>query len=193
MPGRFAVFTCRLTATTILTGLAVQAWADGGAIVKPRDGSWIRSEKVEIIAKAAGAHLRMDGKPVEATEVFPGVFRATVPVSAGRHFLQLEFAEGSHEVHFHSGPDPPSSNVAQFVHHPPVQTECAHCHTVSRRGRFRFSGGCQTCHGEEQFIHTHSHQPHELASCGMCHDAHGSSVAHHLVLPREQACKQCHN
>ena len=68
---------------------------------------------------------------------------------------------------------------------------CTHCHSVSRRGRFRFGGGCRACRGEEQFIHTHSRHPHELASCGMCHEAHGSSDAKHLVLQPEQACKQC--
>ena len=193
MPGRFAVFTCKQLCLAALAGLTAAAGAQGGTIIKPRDGTWIRSEEVEVIARAEGANLHLDGKPVPAEELFPGVVHARVQVSAGQHVLRLESAEGVHEVRFHSGTETPRNTGAPFVDHPPIRIECTHCHSVSRRGRFRFGGGCQACHGEEQFIHTHSHQPHELASCGMCHDAHGSSVAKHLVLPPEQACKQCHN
>lgn len=193
MPARFAAFTCSQLALALLASLTGAAWAEVGTIVKPRDGTWIRSEEVEVIARAAGASLHLDGKLVAADEPFPGVLHARVPVAAGPHVLRLASAEGAHEVRFHSGAEAPADAGAPFVDHPPLRIECTHCHSVSRRGRFRFGGGCQACHGEEQFIHTHSHQPHELASCGMCHDAHGSSVAKHLVLPPEQACKQCHN
>lgn len=192
MPGRSAVFTCRPLTVAILAGLT-GAGADGATIVKPRDGTWIRGEEVDVIAKAAGAQLDLDGKPVSAEERFPGVFHARVPVAAGQHLLRLESPEGSHEVRFRTGGASAGDAIEPFVDHPPVPTACTHCHSLSRRGRFRFSGGCQTCHAKERFIQTHSHEPHELASCGMCHDAHGSSVAKLLVLPREQACKQCHN
>ncbi len=193
MPGRSAVFTCRLLAVSVVAVLHSAAGADEATIVKPREGTWIQSEEVQVIAKAAGAQLHLDGKPVEADEPFPGVFHARVPISSGQHLLRLESADGIHEVRFRAGGDPVGDGVEPFVDHPPIRIECAHCHSVSRRGRFRFSGGCQTCHAKEQFIQTHSHELHELASCGMCHDAHGSSVAKLLVLPRDQACKQCHN
>ena len=193
MPGRLAVFTCRQLGLAALAGLTGAAGAEGGTIVKPRDGTWIRSEEVEVVAKAAGANLHLNGKPIPAEELFPGVLHARVQVLAGQHVLRLESDEGVHEVRFHSGTAAPRNAGAPFVDHPAVRIECTHCHSVSRRGRFRFGGGCRACRGAEQFIHTHSRQPHELASCGMCLEAHGSSDAKHLVLPPEQACKQCLN
>lgn len=193
MPVPFAASTCKLAAATAVFAVAVGLARDRGPIVKPPDGAWLRSESVEIIVKSAKGRLLLDGEPVQADEPFPGVFRSSVTVAPGNHTLRLESSDGVHEVRFRTGSDPGGGVADPFVEHPPFRTECTHCHSVSRRGRFRFSGGCQTCHAKEQFIQTHSHEPHELTSCGMCHDAHGSSAAKLLVLPRDQACKQCHN
>lgn len=148
---------------------------------------------MEFIAQAPDGRLYLDGEALEAEEPFPGVFRVKVSVPPGRHVLRLDSPDGSEEVTFHSGSSPADPAAEPYAEHPPVQTACAHCHSVSRRGRFRFSGGCDTCHVKEQFIRTHSHEPHELSSCGMCHDAHGSSAAKLLLMTRDLACKQCHN
>ena len=43
------------------------------------------------------------------------------------------------------------------------------------------------------FVESHQHAPHILEDCGRCHNAHGSTSASHLLLPREQACRLCHN
>ena len=193
MPVRSAAFTCRLVAAAAFVAAAAGLAADRGPIIKPPDGAWLRVDSVEVIVKSAGGRLLLDGKLVETDEPFPGVFRATVAVAPGDHTLRLESSDGIHEVRFRSGSDSGGVVAEPYVDHPPIRTDCTHCHSVSRRGRFRFSGGCQTCHAKEQFIRTHSHEPHELASCGMCHDAHGSSSAKLLVLTQDQACKQCHN
>ena len=194
MQGRSAESIFRSRAVvTVLAAVQASLAADPGLIVKPPDGAWIRGEEVEIIAKAAGGRLFVDGKPVEAAEPFPGVYHARVAVPAGRHAVRLESPGGLQEVVFHAGTIQAGQEVEPYTDHPPFQTACTHCHSVSRRGRFRFSGGCQTCHASEQFIRRHSHEPHELASCGMCHDAHGSSKTNLLVMPVEQACRQCHN
>ena len=193
MQGRSAESTCRFLAVAVLLAANALPAADAGLIVKPPDGAWIQANEVEIIAKAAEGRLSVDGKPVVAEEPFPGVLHARVAVSAGPHTVRLESPEGSSIVSFNTGPAAEDRNVGPYTDHPPVQVACSHCHSVSRRGRFRFSGGCQTCHGKEQFIRTHSHEMHELSTCGMCHDAHGSSTAKLLVMPQGQACKQCHN
>ena len=193
MQGRFAEFTCRFLAVAVLLAANASLAADAGSIVKPPQGAWVRGGEVQIIAKAAEGRLFLDGKPVEADEPFPGVLHARAAVSAGQHTLTLESNAGSSTVAFRSGPVPIGDAGNAYTDHPPVQIECTHCHSLSRRGRFRFSGGCQTCHAKDQFIRTHSHEMHELSSCGMCHDAHGSSTANLLVIPQEQACKQCHN
>ncbi len=192
MPVRFAGFTCRLAAIALLVAAGVSPAAEG-PIVKPRNGTWIPGDVLEVIAKASDARLLVDGEPVRGEESFPGVLHARIKVLAGRHVLRLASSDGVHEVVVHTGDSPDGDASKPYVDHPPVATECAFCHSVSRRGRFRFSGGCQNCHAEQQFVQTHSHQSHELASCGMCHDAHGSSAAKLLLLPKEQACKQCHN
>ena len=193
MPVQSAASTCKLVASAALIAIATGLAADQGSIIKPPDGAWLRGDSVEVIFKSATGKLLLDGDPVQADEPFPGVFRSRVTVAPGDHTLRLESSDGVHEVRFRTGSDPVAGSAEPFVEHPPLRTECTHCHSVSRRGRFRFSGGCQTCHAKEQFIETHSHEPHELASCGMCHDAHGSSAAKLLVVSRDQACKQCHN
>lgn len=195
MQGRSAASICRwLTAFIAPIVLPLALSADGNVqIVKPVDGSWLSGNQVEIIAKAVDGKLILDDAPVQAAEPFPGVFHARLEADPGPHTLRLEAEGETREIRFHVGAPPEGDETEAYVDHPPAQIDCTHCHSVSRRGRFRFSGGCQTCHAKEQFIQTHSHEPHELTSCGMCHDAHGSNVAKLLVMPRERACKQCHN
>lgn len=195
MPGRFAASTCSWLLAFTLLALSTEPLAgeDSGGIVKPRNGAWVPEVEIDLIAKAEEGHLLLDGEPVETDRPFPGVLHARVHVATGKHSLRLDTPGGSDEIIFFAGPSPPFPSAAPFVDHPPTRIDCTHCHAVSRRGRFRFNGGCQSCHTEGQFIRTHSHAPHELSSCGMCHDAHGSTVAKLLIVPKETACKQCHN
>ena len=185
---RLALLVALALAFTTASGVAEE-----NAIVKPRDGAWVQGGVLEVIAKSPDGQLLLDGEPLSADQPFPGVLHARVEIEPGRHMVRLASSEGHAEVIVHTGNAPAGDAVDPFVDHPPIQTECTLCHSISRRGRFRFSGGCQNCHAEQSFIETHSHQPHELASCGMCHDAHGSSAANLLLLSKEAACKQCHN
>ncbi len=194
MQGRSAGFICRLlpVAATLVGAVAAHS-EDPGLIVKPRDGSWLQGAEIDIIAKAPEGRLLLDGEPIDAEKPFPDVLHARVALESGGHALRLESPAGSREIQFQVGGPPEGVDVDPYVDHPPLQTACTHCHSLSSRGRFRFSGGCQACHAKETFIQSHSHEPHELASCGMCHDAHGSSSAKLLVLSQDVACKQCHN
>lgn len=194
MAGRSVALNSRaLAPAALLLCSALSLPAADSAIVKPPEGAWLPGAEVQIIAKGEAAKLLLDGKPLEAEEPFPGVYSVTAELLPGAHRLRLESPEGVSEISFHSGAVPPDTASEKYSDHPASQIACTHCHSVSRRGRFRFSGGCQSCHLKEPFIKTHSHEPHELASCGMCHDAHGSATAQLLMLPKEQACKQCHN
>lgn len=194
MPGRSAGFICRLLPIAAALVVAVAAHSeDPGRIVKPRDSSWLLGTQIDIIAKAAEGRLLLDGKLIDAEQPFPDVLHARVSLDAGGHTLRLESASGSQEIQFHVGGPPEGVAVDPYVDHPPLHTACTHCHGLSSRGRFRFRGGCQACHAKDTFIQSHSHEPHELASCGMCHDAHGSSSAKLLLLSRDVVCKQCHN
>ena len=78
--------------------------------------------------------------------------------------------------------------------HPPVaEVKCTQCHELSSRGRFRFrNNSCFDCHPKESFAKVHTHDATVLTECGLCHNAHGSTVKAHLLYPKETACKQCH-
>ena len=130
-----------------------------------------------------------------AEQPFPNVFHAKLKAPAGEHKLVLVSAEGSQEIRFYTGPQPPAGFVP-FKQHPPVAgVECTQCHELTRRGRFHFKGGeaCLSCHQKETFAKVHSHTPEVLNECGLCHNAHGSTAKAHLLFPKETACKQCHN
>ncbi len=163
-----------------------------GKIMRPVDGAWLREGKIDIAAAAPGGRLLLDGIALDAEEPFPNVFRAQIDAALGEHVITLEWAGGKREIRIHVGPSA-AEGFREFAPHPPAAVECASCHALSRRGRFRFSGGCFGCHAKEEFPKVHSHEPHVLESCGLCHNAHGSTAAKHLLLTKEQACKQCHN
>ncbi len=193
MPERSAESTCKLLSVALLLAWPALTRAGEGSIVKPPDGAWIPGGSVEVIALASDGRLFLDGQAIDVEEPFAGVLHARISVPEGRHVVRLDLPEGVEEVTFHAGRSVGKQRPSPYVSHPPVPTPCTHCHSVSRRGRFRFRGGCDTCHADEEFIRVHSHEPHELASCGMCHDAHGSDSDKLLLVDRNLACKQCHN
>ncbi len=186
-------FSLPAGATACLAFVCALAAADGPRIVKPHDGALLPAGALDVIALASEGGLTLNGETLSASQPFPGVLLAKLKLTAGTHVLELSAEHDTQRVTFQVTDAVNGSDGALYRHHPPLAVECTQCHGVSRRGRFRFGGGCDSCHAPEPFIRTHSHQPHELSSCGMCHDAHGSSAAKLLVLPREQACKQCHN
>jgi predicted CXXCH cytochrome family protein len=163
--------------------------------LRPAANSALPTADLDIVAAAPAGKLQLDGKPVAAVQPFPDVLHATLQVSAGVHTLSLACAEGSREIRFYSGPRPPAG-FAAFHQHPPVPgIECTQCHEITRRGRFHFKGGdaCFTCHQRETFAKVHTHGPDVLNECGLCHNAHGSTVKAHLLYPKDTACKQCHD
>ena len=96
------------------------------------------------------------------------------------------------EIQFFVGPGAPATYKLYRVH-PPAAVECTMCHGLSKRGRFRSSGGCFDCHQQPTFPRSHTHAPDVLVECGECHNAHGSTEKALLVLSRDKACKLCHN
>lgn len=181
----------RALSAAILAAVAATA-QDDGKILRPADGAAIAGDTVNIIATAPAGRLELDGKAIEAKEPFPNVFYATTAVSADEHRLALVWEGGRKEIRFFAGANPPADFKA-FRQHPPLEAvECTQCHGVSRRGRFRFEGGCFACHVEDAFTKTHPHAVHVLQECGLCHNAHGSTEKAHLLYPKEKACKLCH-
>ena len=163
-----------------------------GKIMRPADGAWFREGIVDVVASAPSGRLLLDGVAIEFDEPFPGVLHAKVEGTAGKHVITLTWADGKLESRIYVG----ASAIAgykEFVSHPPAAIECEACHSLSRRGRFRFSGDCFGCHVKDAFAKVHSHEPHVLQSCGRCHNAHGSTTAQHLVMAKDKVCKQCHN
>jgi predicted CXXCH cytochrome family protein len=115
-----------------------------------------------------------------------------VKVASGEHSLVLTWEGGRKEVRFFSGAKAPAG-FAAFVQHPPIaEIQCTQCHELSARGRFRFKGGCFDCHKQETFVKAHTHPATVLQECGMCHNAHGSTVKSHLIHSKENSCKLCH-
>jgi predicted CXXCH cytochrome family protein len=178
-----------LLASALTTSASPQ---DLGKIVRPVDKAAFAPGPVTLIATAPAGRLELDGKPLEAEQPFPDVLVAKISPKPGEHALSLLWENQHKQVRFFVGDVSPAGFTA-FRDHPPAAVECTHCHGLSRRGRFRFQGGCFDCHQQDDFPKLHQHQPHTLEQCGMCHNAHGSTVKAHLTLPREQACKQCHN
>jgi hypothetical protein len=176
----------------ILAATAAAA-QDDAKILRPVEGAAIAGDAIDIIARAPAGRLELDGKPIEAEAPFPNVFHVQAHVSAGEHRLALVWEGGRKEIRFFAGANPPPE-FKTFRQHPPLeQVECTQCHGVSRRGRFRFEGGCFPCHVEDNFTKTHPHPVHILQECGLCHNAHGSTETAHLLYPKEKACKLCHN
>lgn len=179
----------------LLTGLAVAGFSaeDDGKILRPADHSSHANGPVDIVATAPAGKLQLDGKPLSPEHPFPNVFHLSVQPAAGLHRLTLSWDGGKKEVEFFAGPNPPAG-FAPFHQHPPVAgVQCTQCHELTKRGRFHFKDGCFDCHQQEAFVKVHTHKPDVLSECGLCHNAHGSTVKAHLILTKELACKQCHN
>lgn len=165
---------------------------DEGRIMAPVDRASFAGGPIRVLALAPVGKLLLDGKEIPAEQPFPNILQTSVSSGPGEHILRLIWEGGRQEVRFHVGPNPPPE-YSPYREHPPIATECTHCHGLSRRGRFRFSGGCFSCHRQETFSAKHTHPPGQLEQCGMCHNAHGSTAAALLLHPKETACKLCHN
>ena len=182
-----------LAATPVFLGLA--ALAADGRIMLPPDNSAVPSGDVVVIATAPGGKLELDGKSIAAEQPFPTVLHAKLKVSPGEHKLTLVSAGGRQEIRFYSGPQPPSGFLPLHPHPPAAGVECTTCHELTKRGRFSFKGGeaCFSCHQKAAFAKVHTHTPDVLNECGLCHNAHGSTVKAHLLFSKQTACKQCHD
>jgi predicted CXXCH cytochrome family protein len=197
MQGLRPAIAARILATVFATVLATVfataiAAAQDANILRPVDGAAIAGPMLDIIATAPAGRLELDGKTIAADEPFPNVFHAKTAAPTGEHRLALVWEGGRKEIRIFRGANPPAGFKA-YQQHPPLEAvECTQCHGVSRRGRFRFEGGCFTCHIEANFTKTHPHAAHVLQECGLCHNAHGSTERFHLRYPKEKACKLCH-
>jgi predicted CXXCH cytochrome family protein len=174
-------------------GLLSGADNDAGRIMRPTDGAALASGEVDIIATAPSGKLTLDGKDIVAEQPFPNVFHALVKVGPGLHSLALAWEGGKKEIRFFSGDHPPAGFAAFHQHPPLAEVACTQCHEVNKRGRFRFKGGCFECHQQQGFVKIHTHDAARLEQCGMCHNAHGSTVKALLLYPKETACKMCHS
>ena len=182
-----------LVAALAVAALAPPSLSAEGKIMRPVDGAAIKGTEIKIVASAPGGRLELDGETISPQEPFKGVFHATVKASPGRHTVALVWEGGREEARIFLGEGPPAE-FKPFFHHPPLaDVDCMHCHGVSRRGRFRFEGGCFSCHRETAFSAAHEHPAHQLEECGMCHNAHGETAKALLTMPKEILCKQCHN
>jgi len=180
----------------LLVWAALNVWAadDAAKILRPADRSVVAPGTVDVVATAPGARLELDGKAVAAEQPFPNVWHARAQVAAGAHTLALAWEGGRKEVRFFAGSGAPVDFQPFRIHPPGGETACTECHELSARGRFRFRNeACFGCHERTPFVGKHSHEITTLAECGMCHNAHGSTVKAHLLYPKEQACKLCHN
>src|SRR5205807_6631054 len=168
-------------AISLMCGLLSAADDDAGKILRPADNSSHESGQIDLIATAPSGKLQLDGTLIQTEQPFPNVFHATLKASPGLHSLVLQWEGGKKEVHFFVGPNPPAA--FQPVHqHPPIPgVQCTQCHELNRRGRFVFKGGCFDCHKKDDFAKVHTHEPAVLERCGMCHNAHGSTVKAHLL------------
>lgn len=166
---------------------------DAGRIMKPVDHASLRADQVEILATAPDAVLEVDGRKIDSQRPFPNVLQARPKLGNGQHTAAIVWGGGRKEIRFFVGPNAPTDYKVFHEHPPGGNTECTQCHELTKRGRFHFQGGCFGCHPRETFAKVHTHTPEVLSECGLCHNAHGSTVKAHLLYGKETACKQCHN
>jgi predicted CXXCH cytochrome family protein len=163
-----------------------------GKIMRPVDNSSYASSQIDIVATAPDGKLQLDGAAIAAEQPFPNVLHAVVTAKPGLHSLALAWEGGRKEAHFFVGANAPNG-FQPFRQHPPIAgVQCTQCHGLSRSGRFIFKGGCFDCHQRDNFDKIHTHDPGVLERCGMCHNAHGSTVKAHLLYSKDAACKLCH-
>lgn len=164
-----------------------------GMIMRPVNGAALSGREADIIATAPSGKLLLDGQPISVEQPFPNVLHAVVKVSPGVHSITLQWDGGKKEIRIFAGENPPSG-YSRFHAHPPIAgVQCTQCHEINQRGRFRFKGGCFDCHQQSAFAAVHTHNETVLRQCGMCHNAHGSTVKADLLYPKETACRQCHD
>src|SRR5579863_8512229 len=109
-------FAFALTFALPWSNLLSAADEDAGRIMRPVDGAGLTNGQADIIATAPSGKLELDGQPVEAQQPFPNVFHAVIKVSPGTHTLVLSWNGGKKEIHFFSGPTPPTG-FAPFHQH----------------------------------------------------------------------------
>src|SRR5262249_53752806 len=177
-----------LLAAAVTCGLP-SAGEDDGKILRPSDSSSFANGQIDLVATAPSGKLELDGAGVEAEQSFPNVFHATLKASPGLHSLVLLWEGGKKEVRFFVGPNPPAGFQAFHQHPAAPGVLCPQCRGLNRRGRFALKGGCFDCHQGASFVKTHPHDASRLEQCGICHNAHGSTVKAHLLYPKETACK----
>ena len=193
MAGLKARSTALVAAIGLMCGLLSAADTDAGKILRPPDNSSFATGQIDLVATAPSGKLQLDGASIQTEQPFPDVFHATLKLSPGLHSLVLLWEGGKKEVHFFVGPNPPAA-FQTFHQHPPIPgVQCTQCHGLNRRGRFVFKGGCFDCHQRDGFAKIHTHESAVLEQCGICHNAHGSTVKAHLLYSKETACKICHS
>ena len=181
------------TAIGLMYRVLLAADEDEGKIMRPANNSFYDNGPLDLIATAPAGKLELDGVLIQTEQPFPSVFHATLKPSSGIHSLVLLWEGGKKEVHFFVGPNPPAA-FQPFHQHPPIpDVQCTQCHGLNRRGRFVAIGGCFDCHMADDFSKSHTHAPTVLEKCGLCHNAHGSTVKADLLYSKEAACKICHN
>ena len=177
----------------LMCGFLSAADEGEGKIMRPVDGAVLTNSQADIIATAPSGKLQLDGQPILAEQPFPNVFHAVLKVSPGIHSLTLLWEGGKREIRFFAGANPPAG-FALFHQHPAIPgVQCTQCHDVRQNGRLRFKGGCFDCHQRDAFAKIHTHNDDTLSQCGMCHNAHGSTVKANLLYPKETACRLCHD
>jgi predicted CXXCH cytochrome family protein len=186
----------RLALAAVLLALAFARAVETPAILSPPADSAFEKGPLTVIAAApAGSKLLLDGEPAPAASPAPGVLAATLNPKPGLHEIALETPNGRKAIRIAVGPAPPSGFTA-FRPHPATAT-CENCHAVKDGAwswkRPSLVSICFDCHNKETFPKSHTHVPGILADCQICHDPHGSTAPAHLVLSKDQACKQCHN
>ena len=187
--------TLAFMAAAVLGVTVLYSQEDAPKIMRPVDGAALTSGAVDVIASATDGVIEIDGKAIEVERPYPAVLRAKPKLADGQHTIGLVTKEARKEIRIFVGAGAPPSGFAAFREHPPIpDVACTQCHEVNRRGRFRFKGeGCFDCHQQDGFAKVHTHLPDTLSQCGSCHNAHGSTVKAHLTLPKDAACRQCHN
>jgi predicted CXXCH cytochrome family protein len=175
--------------------------ASGVTIVAPHARAVLSGGDVDLICKAAGATLEVDGKAHPWESFKPPLRVAHLKLEPGRHEVrvgaqrvELFVADGSDQ----GGPEGWPVYAVHPVKDEKGRERCQGCHEVGQHdglvsvGEVKSYESCFKCHPSVEFEVIHAHPLQPLEPCQMCHALHGSPRDALLKAPIRVLCSECH-
>ncbi len=174
--------------------------ADVFEMIFPPDHSMLEAGNFEVICKANGGTLEVDGELIE-WQAFKSPLRvARVSLYSGRNTLKI--GDQQVEIFVVGDPDDPGGPEGwPLIHKHRIsrKKKCGACHETKLEGDLTEVGelksykACFECHELVEFEVTHAHPLEPFEHCQRCHSPHGSKEEFLLKAPAKKLCTECHD